>query len=136
MDNAYSWPDVQLLADGGTTPIVGVKAVEYTTEREHLNLHGAGHKPVEMAKGASNYSGSFTFLQSAIEALQAVLAPGQSITDAVYNFTVAYAPELGPAKADRLVAVRFTSVPKGIGTDNPAMEVVMPFIAGEIKYNV
>lgn len=133
---AISWPDVQLLADGGTTPIIGTVGVEYSVEREHQNLHGRGADPVEMVKGTKNYSGTFTFLQSAIEALQAVIPAGKDITDLTYNFTVAYAPEGGQVKVDRLEAVRFTSVPKGISTTNPSMEIAMPFVAGKIKYNV
>lgn len=131
-----SWPDVQLLFDGGTTPVIGVVAVAYTVNREQINLHGKGADPVGMAKGVKNYDGQFTFLQSAIEALQAVIPPGRDITDMTYNLTVAYAPEGGTPVIDRLEGVRFTSVPKNIGTTNPAMEIAMPCVIGKIKFNV
>lgn len=136
MNVAYSWPDVNILFDGGTIPVVGTTAIEYNVERDHQNLHGRGAEPVEIMKGVKNYSGSMGFLQSAIEALQSVIPAGKDITDMTYNLTVAYAPEGGQVKVDRLEGVRFTSVPKAIGVDTPAMRPNCPFVAAKIKFNV
>lgn len=135
--NAYAHEDVKILFDGSVIPLVGYTNIEYTTEKNHYNIHGAGDSPVEMGRGLKNFSGSITLLQSALHALQsAITTPGKDITNVVYNLTVAYAPEGGTPSIDRLVAVRFTSVPKGIGTQNPHMEITLPMVIGEIKYNV
>lgn len=134
--NAYAWEDVKVLIDGTVIPLVGIKSIEYTTEKNHYNIHGAGDSPVELGRGLKNHNGSITLLQSALEALQAALNPGEDVTKPVYNFTVAYAPEGASAKVDRLVACRFTSVPKAIGHDNTHMEITLPMVIGEIKYNV
>lgn len=136
MQKAYEWADVQILFDGGTTPVIGVKQIAYTSDRGHQNLHGKGAKPVEYIKGQKDYSGSITLLQSALEALQSVIPAGKDVADSVYNLTVSYAPEGGQAKTDRLEAVRFTSVPKDIGTDNPSMSINLGMVIGNIKYNV
>lgn len=136
MQKAYEWADVQILFDGGTVPVVGTKKIAYTAERDHQNIHGKGAAPVEYIKGQKNFSGDVTLLQSAVEALQSVIPAGKDITDMVYNLTVSYAPEGGQVKTDRLEAVRFTSVPKDIGADNPYMEINMPMVIGNIKYNI
>lgn len=134
--NAYAWEDVKVLLDGTTVPLIGIVAIDYQATKNHFNIHGAGADPVELGRGMKDYSGSMTLLQSAVEAMQQAIPAGRDITDVVFNITVAYAPEGAAAKTDRLVAVRFTSVPKGIGTQNPTMEVVMPMVIGKINYNI
>lgn len=134
--NAYAWEDVRVLLDGTTVPLVGIIAIDYTAEKNHFNIHGAGADPVELGRGVKTYSGSLTLLQSAVEAMQATILAGKDITDLVYNITVAYAPAGAASKTDRLLAVRFTSVPKGLGTQNPTMEINLPMVIGKINYNV
>lgn len=135
-DFAYSWPDAEILADGGTTPIIGVTGIEYTVSRDHQNLMGKGKDPVEMIKGMKSYGGSMGFLQSAINALEDVLQPDQDITDVVYNFNFGLVPSSGPSRVDRIIGVRFLEVPKAMSTEDVAMKPNCPFIAFKIKPNV
>lgn len=134
--NAYSWEDVKLLFDGTTVPLIGVFDIRYSTTREHLNIHGAGAKPVEVAKGKKDFNGSIGLLQSALTALQATVPAGKDLTDLTYGLVVSYAPESGAPSTDKLIYVRFGEIPKGLGVDDPYMRITLPMIIGDIKYNV
>jgi len=133
---SYVWEDCKVLFDGATLPIDGAFDIRYTTTREHMNVHGRGSKPVEIARGKKDFSGSLGLLQSSLTALQMAVPPGKDITDLVFAIIVAYAPELGVPSVDRLVSVRFTEIAKGMGSDDPYMKITLPMVIGDIKYNV
>lgn len=133
---SYVWEDCRIVFDGTVVPIDGTFDIRYSTTREHMNVHGRGSKPVEIARGKKDFSGSIGLLQSALTALQAVVPAGKDITDLVYGITIAFAPEAGVPTVDKLVSVRFTEIPKGMGSDDVYMRITLPMVIGDIKYNV
>lgn len=135
--NEYAWEDVQLVFGGESAPIDGFVAIEYTSTKEHSNIHGRGAKPVAMGRGREDFSGTLTILQSELERLQRTMPRGESLTrKAPFNLTVAYAPEAGAQTVDQLLFCRIGEVKKGMRTGDGNMTVELPLTVGDIKYNV
>ncbi len=132
--NEYAWEDIQLVIEGKSSPILGFRAVEYTTKRKHENIYGAGNKPVAVGRGAVEYEGSITLLQSEVEAMQK--SWGGDITRKVFNVTVAYAPAGGEETVDQLMSCRISEFKKGMKQGDTNMEVELPLVIGEIKYGI
>lgn len=49
---------------------------------------------------------------------------------------VSYVPDNGVVTTDKVVNVSITEIPHGIKVDDLQMEIALPFIALDIKYNV
>lgn len=135
--NEYAWEDVQLVFGGESFPIDGFVGIEYTSSKEHTNIHGRGAKPVAMGRGREDFSGTLTVLQSELERLQRTMPRGVSLTKkAPFDLTVAYAPEAGEATVDQLKFCRIGEVKKGMRTGDGNMTVELPLVIGDIKPNV
>lgn len=131
----YSWEDISLTVFGKL--VTGFAGIDYNTEKQHMNIYGRGSKPVAMGRGNKQFSGTLVLLQSELESIQAKLPKGKDITDVTSTkITVSYAPEGGVITTDVLKNVRFTSIPKGMKQGAANMEIQMPFICGDIEYNV
>lgn len=135
--NEYAWEDIQVTSDFSNTPLEAIEEIEYTTQKEHLNVYGRGDKPVAAGRGKKDFSGKIVLLQSELEAWQRQLPRGKDITDLRgFGVNVSYAPEGGEETTDRLVFCRATEVKKGMKTGDGNMLVEIPLVIGRILYNV
>lgn len=133
----YGWINLNVFISGGPAiPVRGITDIKYTTEREHANIYGRGHKPVAKGLGKKQFSGELTLLQSEVEELQKSLPAGFDLTDKDVDITVNYEGEDGSMVTDQLVGVRFGSVPKGMGVDTTYMPVTIPLTILDIRYNI
>lgn len=76
---AWGFASIRLSALGNTN-IEGFTALEYKTTTEKTPVYGAGHKPLGMGRGNTNFEGSITLLQEELQALRAA-APNGDITE-------------------------------------------------------
>jgi len=130
----YAWEDIEVNILGRI--IEGIVEVEYTTEKEHLNIYGRGAKPVSMGRGRESYSGKLVVLQSEHEAIQSSLPRGSKVTDLVFPITVSYAPAGGAKTTDILKYCRISKVTKGMKEGDGNMTIEYPLMIGDIDYNV
>lgn len=132
----YAYEDVQIVVEGKSIPLTGVKSIEYGETKEHVNIYGRGNVPVAMGRGKKEYTeGTLVIHQSELNAMEDALPLGKSLTDrAAFSITVAYAPEVGPRRVDKLLGCRVTAVPKSIGEEDTHMEVELKFLPYQIQY--
>lgn len=132
----YAWEDVQIVIEGKSIPVTGVKSIEYGNTKVHENIYGRGNEPVAMGRGKKEMKeGTIVLLQSEVEAMQQALPPGKSLTDrAAFAITVAFSPEIGAKTTDKLLGCRFTDLPKKIGQDETHMSVELKFLPFRIIY--
>jgi hypothetical protein len=132
----YAYEDVQIVVEGKSIPLTGVKSIEYGETKEHSNIYGRGNKPVAMGRGKKEYTeGTLVILQSELSAMEDAMPRGKSITDRkAFAITVAYSPEIGPKRVDKLLGCRITAIPKGIGEEDTHMEVELKFLPFAIEY--
>jgi hypothetical protein len=132
----YGWEDIQVILPGNTSPIDGVTAISYKGTKKHENIFGRGNKAVALGRGQEEYSGSFTLLQSVVEAIQRTLPPGKSLIHLPpFNIVVSYAPENGVITTDTLLQCRVKEMEKGMKSGDTHMEVKMDLAIGDIQYN-
>ena len=132
----YEWADISLIVGG--VPIVGFRAVSYKREREKEAMFAKGRKAHSIQSGNESVTGSITFTQSQLEALE--LATGGNVLTAKVDIVVAYGAELNVASAasavistDIIVGAEFTEYEKGMSQGDKFMEIEMPFLALDIK---
>jgi hypothetical protein len=131
----YAWVDVNVVMQGRV--VAGLRAVTYTETQEKTNIYAKGNKPYARTRGNKEYEGSIGILQSELEALQRGAGDGKSINDIrPFDITIAYANEDGgDVVTDILKGVEFTEVSKSLSQNDPFMEIELPIIIGDIKYN-
>lgn len=132
----YEWADISILVGG--VPIVGFRAVSYKREREKEAMFAKGRKAHSIQSGNETITGSITFTQSQMEALE--LATGGNILTAKVDIVVSYGSELNAKSVastvistDIIVSAEFTEYEKGMSQGDPFMEIAMPFLALDIK---
>ena len=132
----YAYEDVQIQVEGKSIPLTGVKRIEYGETKVHTNIYGRGNRSVAMGRGKKEMKeGTLTILQSELSAMEDAMPKGKSITDRKpFAITVAYAPETGPRRTDKLLGCRFTDIPKGIGDEDTEMTVELKFLPFAIEY--
>jgi len=132
----YEWADISLVVGG--LPIAGFRAASYKREREKEAMFAKGRKAHSIQSGNEAVTGSLTFTQSQLEALE--LAAGGNILDAKMDIVVSYGAELNAASianaaisTDIIIGCEFTEYEKGMAQNDKFMEIVMPFLALDIK---
>lgn len=132
----YEWADISLIVGG--VSIVGFRAVSYKREREKEAMFGKGRKAHSIQSGNESVTGSITFTQSQLEALE--LATGGNILTAKVDIVVSYGAEMNAVSVasaaistDIIVGAEFTEYEKGMSQGDKFMEVPMPFLALDIK---
>jgi hypothetical protein len=132
----YAYEDVQIVVEGKSIPLTGVKRIEYGETKEHSNIYGRGNVPVAMGRGKKEYTeGTLVILQSELNAMEDAMPRGRSITDRKgFTISVGFSPEVGAKRVDKLLGVRFTAVPKAIGDEDTHMEVELKFLPFAIEY--
>jgi hypothetical protein len=131
----YAWEDLQVVMLG--RPVIGITEVSYKVMREKRNIWGRGNKPVARGRGPKNYEGKIKLLQSELEALQRGLAKGSDPTD-IRPFQVVCAYQIEPGgivTTDIWEDVEILEFEKAMKTTDLNMEIELPVIIGEIRYN-
>lgn len=133
----YAYEDVQIVVEGKSIPLTGVKRIEYGMNKAHANLYGRGNVPVAMGRGKKEMKpGKLVIYQSELEELQAAMPPGKDILDrAPFMITCAYAPEDGPVVTDKLMGCRITDFTKALGDEDTHMEVELEFLPFKMQLN-
>lgn len=132
----YEWADISVVAGG--VPIAGFRAVSYKREREKEAMFAKGRKAHSIQAGNESVTGSITFTQSQLEALE--VATGGNLLTTKLDIVVSYGAELNVASAasavistDIIVGAEFTEYEKGMSQGDKFMEIEMPFLALDIK---
>jgi hypothetical protein len=132
----YEWADISLVVGG--VPIVGFRAVSYKREREKEAMYAKGRKAHSIQAGNEAITGSITFTQSQLEALE--LATGGNVLTAKVDIVVSYGAEADATSVsstgistDVITGAEFTEYEKGMSQGDKFMEVAMPFLALDIK---
>lgn len=132
----YEWADISVIVGG--VPIIGFRAINYKMTREKEAMYAKGRKAHSIQSGNDAVTGSITFTQSQLEALE--LAVGGNMLDAKVDIVVAYGAELNVASVaasaistEVITGVEFTEYEKGMSQGDKFMEIPMPFLALDIK---
>jgi len=132
----YEWGDISVVVGG--VPIAGFRAVSYKRTREKEAIYAKGRKAHSIQVGNETITGSITFTQSQLEALE--LATGGNLLTAKVDIIVSYGAEanagsVGSAviSTDIIVGAEFTEYEKGMSQGDKFMEIEMPFLALDIK---
>lgn len=132
----YEWADISVIVGG--VSIAGFRAVSYKREREKEAMFAKGRKAHSIQSGNESVTGSITFTQSQLEALE--VAVGGNLLTAKVDIVVAYGAELNATSVasaaistDIIVGAEFTEYEKGMSQGDKFMEIPMPFLALDIK---
>jgi|SRR5690554_65706 len=130
----YEYADITVIA--GATDIVGLRGIEYKEAAEKEVMYAKGRKGKSIQTGNIAYTGTLTLTQSAAIALSKSHRRG--ILAIQIDLSINYGnPSEGDAlTTDRLLAVQFTEVPKGMNQGDKFMEIALPFIALDYQDNV
>lgn len=130
----YEWADISVIA--GATNIEGIRAIEYKEAAEKEVMRAKGRKGKSIQTGNIDYTGTLTLTQSAAIAL--AKSHRRGILAIQIDLSINYGnPSEGDAlTTDRLLAVQFTEVPKGMKQGDKFMEIAIPFIALDLQDNV
>lgn len=133
----YAYEDVQIVIQGKSIPLLGVRSIEYGATKTHDNLYGRGNRPVAMGRGKKEWKpGKLVVYQSEFEEMQAAMPAGKDILDrAPFMIVCAYAPEAAPSRTDKLYGCRITEWTKGIGDEDTHMEIELAFLPFDIQLN-
>jgi len=130
----YAWKDITAVVNG--RPLLGITGVKYGEKIDREYLYGKGNKPRAIQDKNISYEGELKVRQSELEALTAS-SPKKSILNLTLDVvTIAYAPEDGVITTDQLVHVKFSENMKELNQGDAAMEVTLPIMFLEVKYNV
>lgn len=131
----FGWADVTIQI--GSRILTGVQAIRYKRSQEKGFVYGKGNKPQAIQKGNYAFEGMVKVLQSELEILIAN-APGKDLV-AYRNMIVSvqYESEDGLTTViDNLVGVEFSEVEKALEQGKQYMEVELPIMFLDVKYNV
>lgn len=122
----YEWADIRLNVGG--IEIGGFRNVSYKESQEKDFLHAKGRNPRSIQRGNKSYTGSLTFTQSEIIAIER--ATGKSILDLKVDIIIAYVPEDSPKiRKVTLKGAEFTDVEEKMAQGDKFMEIELPFLA-------
>ena len=128
----YSWCSLSIALGGRI--IEGVTGVEYTVKKEKEFLYGRGCKPHQILSGNVSYEGKIKIWQSELEAMTRD-AQDKDVTKMRFDVVIAYVPEGGgQIVTDILEGVEITEVKKGIAQGDKNMEIELPILFLNIKY--
>lgn len=132
----YEWADISVIIGG--VSIVGFRAISYKREREKEAMYAKGRRAHSIQSGNESVTGSITFTQSQLEALEA--ATGGNVLTAKVDIVVSYGGELSTENVistaiatDVIVGAEFTEYEKGMSQGDKFMEIAMPFLALDIE---
>jgi hypothetical protein len=128
----FAWKDIELVMLG--RPLVRIVEVSYKVKREKKHIYGRGSKPLGVQKGNYMYEGQITIGQSELEALIRKMNDPLSRS---FDIDMAYRIEGDTTIVrDRIVGVDITEFEKAMKQGDLEMQIKLPFVALNIKYNV
>lgn len=132
----YGFVDIQVMLLG--RPVIGLRGIRYKETQAKNNVHGAGKKPIARTRGQVQYEGSVKILMSELRALLQSAGNGAGVTSIrPFDIVVAYAPSAGDViSTDRLVYCEFTESEVNVENGDEEIEIELPIIPGDIKWNV
>jgi hypothetical protein len=128
----YEFADLTLYLGG--RDVTGFRGIKYTSTQEKEVLYGKGNKGLSIQKGNVAHSGEISLTQSELETLKGL--GGGSVLNLSLNAVVCYG---NPANGDMLITdkitgLQFTEEAKEIKQGDKFMEITLPFICLDIKY--
>lgn len=130
----YAWEDYRVLMGGRF--VTGIRGFRYKVAQEKEPIYAEGNKPHSMGRGNKSYECEIKVLQSELEAI--ILSGGGDPTE-IQPFTVVhqYIPKRGlPMVIDVIEDVEFKEAEKAMEQGATHMEVTLPCVCMDIKYNV
>ncbi|MBE9487988.1 MAG: hypothetical protein IMY73_02290 [Bacteroidetes bacterium] len=129
----YAWGDINVVLFG--QPVLGIRAIEYKSEKAKEALYGAGRNALGIQHGKYTHSGSLTLLSSEIEGLNrsAISAGYKSILDIEFDIVVSYMSLDGAVSVDTIKKASITELPKGMKEGDMFSEHALPFICLDIN---
>lgn len=122
----YEWGDIHLNVGG--VEISGFRNVSYKPAQEKDFLHAKGRDPRSIQRGNKSYTGSLTFTQSELIAIQR--ATGKSILDLKVDIVVAFVPDdSNLIYTVVLKGAEFTDAEQKMAQGDKFMEIDLPFLA-------
>lgn len=122
----YEWGDIRLNVGG--IEIEGFRNVSYKASQEKDFLHAKGRNPRSIQRGNKTYTGSLTFTQSELIAIER--ATGESILDLKVDIVVAFVPDDSPLiYTVVLKGAEFTDEEEKLAQGDKFMEIELPFLA-------
>lgn len=131
----YSWSSVRVNLLGRN--LVGLKGIEYKDSEEVKGVKGRGKKDIGYVKGNYQASGKIMLEMSEVEALNASLAPGESIYDIpAFDIPVCYKNDSNRLVTHLLKNCLFMEQARsGKSGEVKEFEVELPLYIGEIDWN-
>lgn len=135
----YEFADISVVMGG--RDVVGLRGIKYTSKQEKEVLYGKGNKPLSIQKGNISFEGELTITQSELETLM-LLGKSSGKRTSVLNLNLSIVvcygnPTQGEVMMiDKLYGVQFTEESKELKQGDKNMEVTLPFICTDIKFNV
>lgn len=127
-----SWADIVAAING--VPITGIVAIEYADNQEVVNKYGAGRYPVGRAKGRISSSAKIVLYQEVVQSIQSQ-APNGRIQDlAPFDITVAYLPESGIIKIEKIRNVQFSGNSRKWKEGDTGQEVELEIVPSHIEW--
>lgn len=135
----YEFADISVVMGG--RDVVGLRGIKYSSKQEKEVLYGKGNKPLSIQKGNISFEGEITITQSELETLMLLgksTGKRTSVLNLNLNIVVCYGnPTQGEVMMiDKLYGVQFTEESKELKQGDKNMEVTLPFICTDIKFNV
>ncbi|MBF0576603.1 hypothetical protein [Dysgonomonas sp. GY617] len=122
----YEWGDIRLNVGG--IEIEGFRNVSYKPSQEKDFLHAKGRNPRSIQRGNKTYTGSLTFTQSELIAIER--STGKSILDLKVDIIVAYVPDDSNVICTEVVkGAEFTDAERKMAQGDKFMEIELPFLA-------
>lgn len=132
----YAWKDITVTAMGRTYE--RILEVEYDNEEDKKLIYGRGKKVRGIQGGNEKPGGSLLLGQSEVEAMIRTAQetnPNAKLTDISFDIQIHYLKGEDLVK-DRIVGAEFTKSPKGMKQGDSDMQIKLPFLAMDIKYNI
>jgi len=133
----YGWKDLQVMFLG--RPVIGLRGLRFKESQEKTNVYGAGKKPVARTRGNVMYEGEVKVLLSELVAM--LQSQGNNAKGVMsippFDIAVSFAPdEGGVITSFSLVYCEFTENEVNLNQGDQQVEITLPIIIGDIKWNI
>jgi hypothetical protein len=129
----FSWSELEVAVNGRI--VTGIRGVSYDVEQDKEHIYGKGSSPQGIGRGNRKPMGEIRLLGGELSKLIAS-SPLGDLLRLRCEITVVYADALGIITKDILTGVEFTKVSRSLSQGDMFMEVNLPIIMLDIKYNV
>ncbi len=138
----YGWKDLSIVLLG--RPITGFREITYSEDRPVDLIEASGDEAHSVTKGMKKFKGSIELLQSEVIALENAakdsINRNASITDLLFDITVAYVPKVGNLpvvgaliRVDILKNCSITGWEKSLKAGDPNMNIKCNLVIGSVQ---